>query len=165
MSLALSVLVKPSRAQRRLLAAGGLGYGAAAFLIAIDPVHYLGATALAAASGLVAVILLGSAACRPKTHQIDISGTGEVRVTVQQDVGPPHAGTGRGGVGEPGRLLPGAVVWPLLMSLRYGGQDGGARALIVWRDALDGASWRALAVALVAVGRRGGADRVHEKIR
>jgi hypothetical protein len=40
--------------------------------------------------------------------------------------------------------------------------------LIVWRDAVDGASWRALAVALSAIGRRGvceKAGRVHEKIR
>jgi hypothetical protein len=165
MSLALSVFVRPSRAYRHSLVAGGVAHCAAAFLIAIDHAHYLGAPALAAAPGLAAAFLFGSAARRLKTHQIDISGTGDVRVTVQQGVGLPDAAAGCAGGGEPGRLLPGGVVWPLLMILRYGGQDGAARTLIVWRDALDSASWRALAVALIAIGRRGGTGRVHEKIR
>jgi RNA polymerase sigma-70 factor (ECF subfamily) len=128
---ALSVLVRPSRTHRVLLAMGGLVLCAVAVAVGADPVHYLGAPAVALAPALAATVLLGSAARRPKTHRIDISGTGDLRVTVQQGVGPPGGATFRNRDDTPVRLLPGSVVWPLLMVLRYGAADAGACVLIV----------------------------------
>jgi toxin CptA len=62
-------------------------------------------------------------------------------------------------------LLPGSVVWTVLIVLRYGAPGMPARVLPVWRDSVDAQAWRALAVALAVIGRR--ADGVDEcsKIR
>jgi hypothetical protein len=42
--------------------------------------------------------------------------------------------------------------------LRSAAPGSGPRVLGVWRDSVDAATWRALAVALAVVGRRGDAD-------
>jgi hypothetical protein len=55
-------------------------------------------------------------------------------------------------------LLPGSVIWPMLMVLRHAAPGTGPRVLCVWRDSVDATVWRALAVALAVVGRRGNAD-------
>jgi toxin CptA len=55
-------------------------------------------------------------------------------------------------------LLPGSVVWPMLMLLRHAVAGAGPRVVAVWRDSVDADTWRALAVALAVVGRRGNAD-------
>jgi toxin CptA len=51
-------------------------------------------------------------------------------------------------------LLPGSVLWPFLMLLRF--QDGAARTrvLVVWRDSVGHDAWRPLVVAVQAIGRR-----------
>jgi toxin CptA len=144
MSIAVSALVGPSRVHRSLLAACALvQLTTAAFLALPWAGDYLG-TPLLALSALLGAAALARAASAdahpPKTHRIDISGTGELRVTVQQGM-------------QAARLLPGSVVWPLLMVLRCRLASGQVRVLIVWRDAVDGATWRALAVALRVIGR------------
>jgi len=160
MSIAVSALVRPSRIQRFVLACCGLALCAAALAIGLAaPGHFRVAPLVAAALAIAGAAVLGAAAVRPKTHRIDISGTGDLRVTVQQDV------DGRDCRGEPGghagghvALLPGSVIWLMLMLLRYAAPGTGPRVLYVWRDSVDAAVWRALAVALAVVGRRGHAD-------
>jgi toxin CptA len=157
MSIAVSALVRPSRIQRFVWGGCGLALLASALAIGLAaPGHVrlapLVAAALAAAGGAV----LRAAVLHPKTHQIDISGTGDLRVTVQQGVGDDLAGDARQGVRAV--LLPGSVVWPMLMVLRYAAPGTGPRVLYVWRDSVEAAVWRALAVALAVVGRRGHAD-------
>ena len=152
MSIAMSALARPSRIQRFVWGGCGLACLASALAIGLAaPGHVrlapLVVAALAAAGGAV----LGAAVSHPKTHRIDISGTGDLRVTVQQDVGPPPDGNAV--------LLPGSVIWPMLMVLRYAAPGTGPRVLYVWRDSVDAAAWRALAVALAVVGRRGHADQ------
>jgi len=161
MSIAVSALVKPSRALRLLLVCAGLALLAAAAAVGLaGPARYLGAAPAALLQGGAGALLLAVAARRPKTHRIDISGTGELRVTVQQGVvGPERAAAAA-------MLLPGSVMWPPLMLLRYRavgapaawqeqGQGQAAPQFIhVWRDSVDPATWRALAVALAVAGRR-----------
>jgi len=145
MSIAVSVLVRPSRAHQLLLAAAAVGHVCLA--LAMTPWTSfvpVGTPALALLPALAAGTLAAAAVRRPKPHHIDISGTGELRVTVQQGLR----------VAPVACLLPGSVVWPPLMVLRWQVPGAPARTLLVWRDAVDAPAWRALAVALAALGRR-----------
>jgi toxin CptA len=151
MSIAVSALVRPSRIQRFVWGGSGLALCASALavgLLASERFLWPPLVALALAGAGLAV--LGAAADRPKPHRIDISGTGDLRVTVQQDVGRRDDGIAV--------LLPGSVIWPMLMVLRHAAPGSGPQILAVWRDSVDTATWRALAVALAVVGRRGDAD-------
>lgn len=163
MSIALSVIVRPSRVHRLLSLGCGLAQCAAALAVGIDtPPRFPGAYWLAPVLAGSALALMLGAARRPKTHRIDISGTGELRVTVQQDVGVTGPVTG-----VPIALLPGSVRWPMLALLRYRAADqpsAAAGVLPVWRDSVDPAAWRTLAVALAVIGRRCGGEGF-DKIR
>jgi toxin CptA len=166
MSIAVSALVRPSRIQRFVWGACGLALCASAVAVGLlAPEHFLCPPAVALALAVAGVAVLAAATVRVKVHRIDISGTGDLRVTVQQGVGG-RDGVGRSG-GDPsgsgapdGRavLLPGSVVWPMLMLLRHTVPGAGPRVVAVWRDSVDADAWRALAVALAVVGRRGNAD-------
>ncbi|WP_296949878.1 protein YgfX [uncultured Massilia sp.] len=167
MSIAVSAHVRPSRLQRLLTFAAALAQFAAALATVLaGPAAYRAAPLPAAALALAGAVLLARALRRPKTHRIDISGTGELRVTVQQGGGAPAPGAAAAAI-----LLPGSVVWPVLMLLRCrvsaapGGPAARARTQVVYvgRDSVDAATWRALAVALATAGRRaGGAGAVDE---
>jgi toxin CptA len=147
MSIAVSALVRPSRIQRFVFVGCGLALCAAAPAVGLAaPGQFRFALCVALALAAAGGAALAVAARRPKTHRIDISGTGDLRVTVQQ------------GVGGIAVLLPGTVIWPVLMVLRYAAPGAGPRVLCVWRDSVDAGAWRALAVALAVVGRRGDAD-------
>ena len=104
---------------------------------------------------------------RAKTHRIDISGTGDLVLTVQQGLrqrslaGPAHAADEAVGVA----LLPGSVVWPPLMLLRLRDQHARVCVLPVWRDSVEPGAWRMLAVAVLALGRRGGRNAQDSQIR
>ena len=147
MSIAVSALVRPSRIQRLVCCGCGLALGASAVAVGLlGPERFLYSAAVALALAGAGVAVLAAEAVRPKTHRIDISGTGDLRVTVQQ------------GVGGNAVLLPGSVIWPMLMLLRYAVPGAEPQVLPVWRDSVDAAAWRALAVALAVVGRRGDAN-------
>lgn len=160
MSIAVSVFVAPSRIHRLLL--GGCALAQLGTAIATGPLasgKVLGAPWIALLPALGAALFAVAVARRPKTHRIDISGTGDLRVTVQQDVGAASVD------GAAASLLPGSVVWPVLAVLRYGVPGAPASTLPVWRDSVDAAGWRALAVALAVIGRRTDAGMTSDKIR
>lgn len=161
MSIAVSALVGPSRARRLVPACAALALAAAAVALGLaDATRYRAMPLAALVLAAAAADLLAVVARPPKMHRIDISGTGELRVTVQQGLHGPE------GAEAATVLLPGSVVWPPLMLLRCRAtgvdRPGRARAaplvVQVWRDGVDPATWRALAVALAAIGRRAGAD-------
>lgn len=149
MSIAVSALVQPSRAQRLLLACAALAQLASALALApwlaVMPVDMPAAALLPL---LAAGVLALAAARLPKPHRIDISETGELRVTVQQGLCAAPAA----------RLLPGSVVWSGLMVVRWRVPGERARVLLIRRDGVDAAAWRALAVALAVIGGRAPAD-------
>jgi toxin CptA len=164
MSIAVSAIVRPSRIHRSLLGGAGLALFAAAFAVGLT------ASARFHAAFLQAVILAGAGAVlmhagsvSAKTHRIDISGTGEMVLTVQQ--GLRMLGTGVAESVAAVALLPGSVIWPPLMLLRLEGPGHRVHVLPVWRDSVEPEAWRALAVAVLTIGRRGGGDAGHEKIR
>jgi toxin CptA len=152
MPIAVSAIVRPSRVHRCVVAGAGLSLFAAAlavgvFLSAHFHAYLFQAAALAAAGAVLMRAGWGGA----KTHRIDISGTGEVVLTVQQGLREPlTARPGEAGV----TLLPGSVLWPFLMVLRF--RDGAARSYVlpIWRDSVGADTWRLLAVAVLAIGRR-----------
>jgi toxin CptA len=157
MSIAVSALVRPSRIQR--LAWGGCGLAQCASALAVGllaPEQFLLAPLLALALAGAGACVLAAAVRRPKTHRIDISGTGDLRVTVQQHVDGRDRAAQEGGAPESGAavLLPDSVIWPMLMLVRYAAPGARPRVLAVWRDSVEPAAWRALAVALAVAGRR-----------
>lgn len=149
MSIAVSAVVVPSRLLRRALlccaavngsAAAALAWGAArpSWL----PLAGAGACLLAAAAVLAALARI------PKMRRIDISGLGQLRLTVQQGIGPDD---GRDG---PLRLLPGSTLWPGLMLLRLQDEHGRVSALVLLPDSVEPGQFRRLAVAIRHVAAR-----------
>jgi len=133
MSIAVSVIVRPSRGLR--LAHAGLCccvMASAAFC-----------------PGVVApalCLLSGALACwwgRPSAiaRRLDISGVGHVRLTVYQ-----HKD------GAP-CLLRDATLWPRLLLLQLSDQAGKPHVLAVLPDSVAAAEWRALALACRAAAR------------
>jgi toxin CptA len=156
MSIAVSALVRPSRIQRCVWGGCGLAQCVAALAVGLlAPERFLLTPVVALALAGAGAAVLRAAALRPKTHRIDISGTGDLRVTVQQGVGGRDGDAPSDGGAV---LLPGSVIWPMLMLLRHAVPGAAPQVLSVWRDSVDAAAWRALAVALAVVGRRGDAD-------
>jgi len=179
MSIAVSAIVRPSRTARRLLLLWSFAHLAAASAVVAVPLQVrFGAGPWLAAMFACAGLLLAWAAGRPpKTHRIDISGTGELRVTVQQGVRPPRQSRCSADwadddasvpLSAPLALLPGSTLSPVLMLLRLGPAHGQpnapVRVLAIWRDSVDDAAWRALAVALGVIGRPRAPQPVQESM-
>jgi toxin CptA len=74
-------------------------------------------------------------------RRLDISGVGQVRLTVYQQTGAPL------------RLLDGTTLWPGLLLLRLGGDDGGGHVLVVLPDSVARPERRALALACRAAAQ------------
>lgn len=134
MSIAVSVVVRPS-AGLRLLHAG---------------LCWCVMMSGAACSGVFAPLLcvmaglLGWVVGRPCgiALQLDISGVGLVRLAVYQE-----PGTVR-------RLLEGSSLWPGMLLLRLGGDDGGVCPVLVLPDGVTQPELRALSLACRAVAGR-----------
>jgi toxin CptA len=153
MPIAVSAIVRPSRVHRCVVAGAGLSLFAAALAVGLfAPGNFHANRFQVAVLAAAGAALMHAGSGRAKTHQIDISGTGEVALTVQQGLREPIA-TPPSEAGA--TLLPGSVLWPFLMVLRF--RDGAARThvLPVWRDSVGADTWRLLAVAVLAIGRRG----------
>jgi len=179
MPIALSVVVAPSRRLRVLLAGAGACLFAAACAVGlVAPAAFAAAPAVAAAL-LFAALCVAHAALRPAmVHRIDISGPGQLRLTVQQGVRRNEIDA------QAARLLPGSTCWPRLLMLRlevgadaaaqpvpgactrlprlFGRRRGTVRHSVpVLADSLEPDAFRAL---VVAVGALGGASSTERKI-
>jgi toxin CptA len=187
MNCAVSVIVRPSPCLYWLCAAFG---GA---LIATALVIGLGTPERFALGGLVALVPLAGAAALgwplvrarhrlqacsqadshallPKfgtAHRLDISGLGQLRLTVQQEMraaGALHVAGSSGPTSEgvAVTLLPGATVWPGCILLLLRTAAGKTVALVVLRDSLSPGDFRALSVAVrsLAQGARDAATKI-----
>lgn len=147
MSIAVSAVVHPS-VFLRLLAAGlalcalaaGLALAGGGFLLGLPGA---GASALA---GLGCLVFPGP---NIKPLRIDISGVGQIRLTVYQSMGGAEGALGA-------RLLPGSTLWPGLLLLRLRCDDGAVLSLLLWPGNVAGAAFRPLAVACRLIAARGG---------
>jgi toxin CptA len=145
MSLAVSALVAPSRSLRTVLALFALAnIGSALAVAVVLPERFAGApfcAVLLVAAGLFSLHRCVSAR---KTHQIDVSGTGAIRLAVQQEVGADALAPS----GIVVMLLPETLVWPHLLLLHLGDAQGKRTVVPVLRDSLAPPDYRALRVAI-----------------
>jgi toxin CptA len=152
MPIAVSAIVAPSRRLRALvLLFGFCNLSAAAAVAFWRPERFPAAPVGACFFLIAAACLLHKVVGAAKTHRIDISGLGQLRVTVQQELQTNDA------EGEPGTavtLLAGSTVWPQLMLLLLRSEDGRRFVLPILRDSVPPQQFRALAVALRAAGGR-----------
>jgi len=154
MSIAVSAVVVPSRRLRALLGVYGMANIAAAVAVGlVMPGRFICGAISSLCLLIVGLCLLGRCRAATKTRQIDISGVGQLRLTVQQELGSEVISTPV--IGVPVTLLEGSTVWPQLLLLRLRDDDGVLWRLPVLRDSLPPEQFRALAVALAAIGGRG----------
>ena len=143
-SIAISAFVAPSRRLRLALGVAALVHLGAAIVIAgVVSEHLAFAFPCALFFLLAAAYLLHGCTSLTKTHRIDVSGTGAVRLTVQQKVGAGTAVDAAAAV----TLLPGSLFWPQMMLLRLGDAGGRQWVVPVLRDSLAPDEYRALRVA------------------
>ena len=156
MSIAVSAVVAPSRRLRVLLAVYGVANLAAALAVGLVVPGRFTAAWLSVLCFLAAgADLLFGCGAATKTRRIDISGPGTLRLTVQQDLWTGET-NGAPAHGVCATLLPGSTVWPQLLLLRLRAEDGAVWQLPVLRDSVGPEPFRALAVALRALGARNG---------
>lgn len=142
MSIAVSAVIVPSRLLRcAQVLFGAANLAAAAALVVRAP-------AAATACLLAAAVLLGALARGPTVRRIDISGLGQLRLTVQQDIG---AGAARVELAE---VLRGSTAWPGLMLLRLRRADGRVGALALLPDSVESGQFRCLSVAIRNIAAR-----------
>ena len=146
MSIAVSAVIFPSRWLRLALA----GFGAWQLLAALTLAWQGGAAdASAVLCGAAGGLCLRRAVRFEMTRRIDISGLGEIVLTVQQSVGAPGVAPLRM------RLLPGSTLWPGGLFLRLQPDEGGrVLNLAILPDSMPGAQRRQLAVAIRAIAGR-----------
>ena len=158
MSIALSIVVNPSPWLRRWLRLFALLHLAAALALAWQTCsgqaarpgpRVAGGAFIALACAAVAVGAGWRARRAEMRRRIDISGLGEIRLTVQHGVG--------GTAEQPCEviLLPGSTVWPQCQFLLFRPVSGGRPlVLAVLPDSVAEAHYRALAVALRSIAGR-----------
>ncbi|HEU4376672.1 MAG TPA: flagellar hook-length control protein [Telluria sp.] len=150
MSIAVSAVIVRSRLLRRVLLCYGLAnLAAGAALGAALARPFAPAGLVAAACLLAGAAVLGSLARRPNVRRIDISGVGQLRLTVQQGIDAAAAAPS-----VPMRLLPGSTLWPGLLLLRLGAADGAVCALALVPDSVEAGQFRRLSVALRDIAAR-----------
>lgn len=150
MSIAVSAVIKPSRLLRVALAAYAAASAGAAMALAFElggRFHF--PLLLAAACAAVAVLAGRAAMDAETTRGIDISGLGQIRLTVQHSMG-----TGQG-ARDLVRLLPGSTVWPHLLLLLLKDADSGALTMLtILPDSVAPEQFRKIAVSISAIARR-----------
>ena len=144
-SIAVSALVLPSRRLRITLGVYALAHlGASWLCLVVLPQRLLFSSVCALFFLIAALFLLHGCTRLDKTHRIDVSGTGALRLTVQQKLGTGPAAATDIAVS----LLPGSLLWPQLMLLRLGDAGGATHTVPVLRDSLSPTEYRRLRVAL-----------------
>ncbi|MEW7851354.1 protein YgfX [Massilia aurea] len=176
MSFAVSAIVRPSRRLRCLLAAFCATLLATSLVVGIGTPERFAFDGLVAFTPLAGALALawpltrswGHAKVDPQlvsqallhgfgtARRLDISGLGQLRLTVQQEmraVARPlvTGSTGHASEGIAVTLLPGATVWPCCILLRLRAPDGTAGTLAILPDSMSADDFRALAVAVRAL--------------
>jgi toxin CptA len=147
MSIAVSAVIKPSRLLRAALAAYAVVNLGAGLAAACAPPSAFSCPRSIAAGCLLAVAAAVLALARGRNmRRLDISGLGELRLTVQLDL-PTRDGALL-------QLAPGSTIWPHLLLLRLRAEDGASTVLAILPDSVAAGNFRALAVALRTIAGR-----------
>jgi toxin CptA len=153
MSIAVSVVIKPSRLVFALVGVICVGSALIGAAIGLECVGNLNTAArIACASACISVGLGGLcyAGHTRKTHRIDISGIGQIRLVETTALADPvfcrdlpvsvYSG-------EVVSLMDDSTLWPFLLMLRLRAEDGRTKTVIVLPDSLNEVGFRALSVA------------------
>ena len=157
MSIALSVVVRPSFFLRLMLAGFSLlAIGSGVLLggaLAGNFSYPLAGAGISYGAGL---ILMYSLYQSGKTRRIDISDGGQIRLTVYQVMrdGDLRAGVGDETCSQEVSLMAGSTLWPGLLLLLLRAGDGRLTILPVWPDSVAVTQFRPLAVACRAISTR-----------
>jgi toxin CptA len=152
MSIAVSTVVYPSRVLLVMVGAMSVAVVAIGIAVAFGQVGELSTTSrlfLATLVIFLAVFGFYHGARHRNPIHIDISGTGQLRLTDVSDSGAcidtnwPHVRTN----GEVVRLLNNSMIWPHLLLLRLQSESGKMIMLTVLPDSVSRDSYRALSVA------------------
>ena len=157
MSIALSVLLMPSRRLRALRHAYAAAFAAAGAAIAAGLLGCYAQPwwpAFACWAGAAAALFPGAASI---PRGLDVSGVGELRVTVQLFHGTARGAAPAGRAGAAGEgvwlLQPGSTLWPAALLLRLLDGRGAVVALAVLPDSVARGEFRAVAVAFAAIAK------------
>jgi toxin CptA len=143
MSIAVSAVIIPSRLLRRALVCHGAANCAVAVALGAGLARpFWLPLAGAGMCALAGVLILSAPGAGRKVRGIDISGLGQLRLTVQQDIG------ARGVQTAPLALLPGSTLWAGLLLLRLRGEDGVVWRLALLPDSVAAGRFRQLSVAI-----------------
>lgn len=146
MSIAVSAVIVPSSRLRWLLAALCAALCMSALAMAFLFPRQFAWRGIAALAPLCAGLALGRAClvypAAATARRIDISGVGQIRLTVQQ---------GMGSFAPTMTLLPGATAWPGCLLLRLRSEHDAVRPLLVLPDSVSAGDYRALSVAVRAL--------------
>lgn len=190
MHCAVSVIVRPSRCLVWLCAGFSGALIATALVVGLGTPERFAFGRLTAVAPLVGAVALAWSLARarhlfrafPKAHsqallhgfrtahRLDISGLGQLRLTVQQEMGAVDSAGASLAAGSSDplsegvavTLLPGATVWPVCMLLRLRTAAGDTIALAVLPDSVSPGDFRALSVAVrsLAQGARNAATKI-----
>ena len=190
MHCAVSVIVRPSRCLFWLCAGFGGALVATAMVVGFGTPERFAFGRLGAVAPLIGAVALARPFARvphlfgafPQTHskallhgfgtahRLDISGLGQLRLTVQQEMRPAGAAGALHVAGSSGptsegvavTLLPGATVWPGCILLRLRTAAGKTVTLVVLPDSMSPGDFRALSVTVrsLAQGARDEATKI-----
>ena len=153
MSIAVSAVVHPSKLLFALAISMGLGIGLLGIIIGaggVGNLSLLTRTAVACACVFVSVWTFYYSIATRKSHHIDISGVGQIRLAEHNELA---ASTSQGNsrqswpTGEVVQLMANSTLWPYLLLLRLQTKDRQIRILIILPDCVGADSFRALSVA------------------
>jgi toxin CptA len=149
MSIAVSAVIYPSRLLRAALGAFGLASASVAAALVWWAPHFHAPALLAGVCMSAAVLAWCSAMESGNARWIDISGLGEIHLSVQQslDAAPPR--------GSALQLLPGTTIWPsLLILLLRDGSSGATAVATILPDSVSRDQFRKIAVAISDIAGR-----------
>jgi hypothetical protein len=153
MSIAVSVVVKPSRLLFALVAGICLGAAAIGALVGLGAVGELPSWLRAICAVFCIFLALTEfirAARRRKTFHVDISGTGQIRLRFGSVTAAVHRNIAlQESVGEGllVKLLADSTIWPHFLLLRLCAEDESVHIVPILSDCLPKESFRAVSVA------------------
>lgn len=154
MPIAVNAVIHPSRLLRLALTAFALGLAAAGGTVLWMATAFSGSGAIGAACLGTAALAARAVCTLPIARVLDISGLGEMRLSVQQK----HAAAD--GEDDTLQLLPGSTLWARLLVLRLcsdganGKRAARAEVLIILPDSVTADEFRRIAIAARMIAGR-----------
>ncbi|QYF92570.1 hypothetical protein KY495_17740 [Massilia sp. PAMC28688] len=153
MLIAVNAVIHPSRLLRLALTAFALGMAFAGGSVLWMAIAFSGSGAIGAACLGTAVLAARAVYTLPNARVLDISGLGEMRLSVQRKLAAADGG-------EALVLLPGSTLWARLLVLRLGREDaqreraGRNAVLIILPDSVTADEFRRIAIAVRMIAGR-----------